>query len=1401
MRPWRHSSSTAAVLAEARRTLPPGSLELACHAAVPVALDPGFVHMLRVNFFLDPPPGLPYEAEAEFLLSPLVRELGDGLYEVPPELRVDLLEGLVARYGTARLTRVAILLEQYTDRSPAWHAQPELEHAQMLTALALADAPAANAWLAEAEAEAGRSTDLGREWFVAMRRRLQDTASAGTITQTIDEALATLDSGPDKRSTLNRLGELALLPGTDVLRICRALSAHTSSTQRTAPMAAAILQSITELVPPPVREETIDTGSEIVTSQPSLSDLFAIEAEEGDWQPAGLAPIAISPARRVLHLQHGAGNILVHGNSARARRELLRTAVLSLAARVPSTQLNLLLVDLCKQPAFDGVESLPHVGGSVRLHRMDKAELNALGRLLLDEIRRRARQPKDAPWLTIVVATDDNFDSLHIDAPALAEALTMVVGWRRCSAIVARRPSSAPVRSLPYSTLLQLESDAGCWAVRMVRGSLVSEPYLVASASHRVPSAGQGWDEILASRTPAVTVAQTLVDSLSGQAAAARILLPAVAEPPLISELAGHVTDDAGFVAEVPVGWRLRKVERERSPLLVNIRSGVQIIGGDEAVRAAASLIAMIGYTFQPERLRMIYINGAGSGTSSIKWLPHLTEIDISHVTPGQREAAVAAAVRKVPLDAFVLVILDGSPHWYHDVERAVRQRGTGGAGLLYVGSKPVRDNDLFPTTLRQDATGTWVSPHGPFIPVSQPSTSGRPAPDSLHAALNDLGNQTYTPPVKELLPGLITSLTSRRGEERAEAVSTLTALLKHDPAGAATVRNLALACVETFDREVVSSVAAALTEAAGLAVPNLSSGTYPAALLSALYEAARTFEQARHLSAAQVLYERVLRERQEILGPLHDDSLESLENLARLHLDEGRAAAAIAAFDDARMRRTQRHGIAHHAAVLVTHRLIDAYVSAGRLNEAVQVLEDSLAGMRSRLSPDDRNLLGIQLRLAELHLDSGAAQAAIREFEEAAWRLSNSYGDDDPGTLSAVRGLADAFQLTDQTDQAIVRYRQLLSSKTWLSQTHGTTVLQVRRDLAFCYQASSLTAEAVAQWEQICAESEAQLGPYHPEVWRAQTGLVNSYMAASRWDDAIVVLRRRCETQEQALGRDHPDVARTHNDLGTAYRRSGQLDAATAHFVEALIAHARIQGDDDPETLSARALLAGTHEDNGELEAAIHHRVQLMDYHERHSGSRHPATLEACRRLARTYLAASRLREALGLLTRVHTDAVEMFGEDAPATWQVRSELADAFSRAGRHPQARRLAARVVAGSRRMLGDEHPDTLDRREKLALIHHASGDFPRAASLLRQILVSRNRVLGDDHAQTIQTRHRLALALHAAGEVQSARSHFRRALADSERALGADAPLTVALHDSWRTVVWPGPRGDQPASGS
>ncbi len=102
---------------------------LAWHAAFPLYLTAELLNLIHANFLGGE--GIPWHAEADFLLSPLCRPAGPGLYRVDPVVREVLLLELVRNMPrpAERLLRLADFLLAYVERHPDPAGGPELARA------------------------------------------------------------------------------------------------------------------------------------------------------------------------------------------------------------------------------------------------------------------------------------------------------------------------------------------------------------------------------------------------------------------------------------------------------------------------------------------------------------------------------------------------------------------------------------------------------------------------------------------------------------------------------------------------------------------------------------------------------------------------------------------------------------------------------------------------------------------------------------------------------------------------------------------------------------------------------------------------------------------------------------------------------------------------------------------------------------------------------------------------------------------------------------------------------------------------------------------------------------------------------------------------------------------------
>ena len=187
-----HSKSALRYIKSFEQKYGEESLQLACHAALPVVINADLVHLLRINFFLDQPKSLTYTSEADLLLSSLCHDIGDGLYEIAPNIRNVLLQRMVREHSQERIHDLATLLWQYNERYAPWTDRPELERAQQLTALNFLDPLKAKQWLAEAEISMGSASFVEREWFVAMRREINSLEDNLELSEPIIEIAKTV---------------------------------------------------------------------------------------------------------------------------------------------------------------------------------------------------------------------------------------------------------------------------------------------------------------------------------------------------------------------------------------------------------------------------------------------------------------------------------------------------------------------------------------------------------------------------------------------------------------------------------------------------------------------------------------------------------------------------------------------------------------------------------------------------------------------------------------------------------------------------------------------------------------------------------------------------------------------------------------------------------------------------------------------------------------------------------------------------------------------------------------------------------------------------------------------------------------------------------------------------------
>jgi tetratricopeptide (TPR) repeat protein len=217
------------------------------------------------------------------------------------------------------------------------------------------------------------------------------------------------------------------------------------------------------------------------------------------------------------------------------------------------------------------------------------------------------------------------------------------------------------------------------------------------------------------------------------------------------------------------------------------------------------------------------------------------------------------------------------------------------------------------------------------------------------------------------------------------------------------------------------------------------------------------------------------------------------------------------------------------------------AYRAAGRTGEAITLHEQTLAAYERVLGPDHPSTLTSRDNLGLAYQDAGRTAEAITLHEQTLTACERVLGPDHLSTLASRNNLALAYQDAGRTAEAITLHEQTLTAcERVLGPDHPNT-LQSRNNLAAAYQEAGHTGEAISLHEQVLAARERVLGPDHPDTLTSRGNLALAYQDAGRTAEAVPLYERNLAARERVLGPDHPHTLQSRNNLAIAYRAAGR--------------------------------------------------------------------------------------------------------------------------------------------------------------------------------------------------------------------------------------------------------------------
>jgi CHAT domain-containing protein/Tfp pilus assembly protein PilF len=478
--------------------------------------------------------------------------------------------------------------------------------------------------------------------------------------------------------------------------------------------------------------------------------------------------------------------------------------------------------------------------------------------------------------------------------------------------------------------------------------------------------------------------------------------------------------------------------------------------------------------------------------------------------------------------------------------------------------------------------------------------------------------------------------------------------------------------------------------------------------------------ENEGKLREAIAAAEKMLTIERGVFGDVHEDVVDSLKRLARMH------------------------------------ERMDDFASAKKARQEVLSLQIKLHGEK------DWQATNARLDLSDTEMFSKLDMAARRELREA-----------NELTTKAV-----ASYRTGKYQEGAEYAKDALEIQLRILGEQNRNTARTLNNLGLLLQNQGNYVGARLYYEQALAIQKKILGDSHPDTAMSLNNLGGSLQKQGDYAGARPYFEQALAIRKKVLGDNHLDTAASLNNLGSLLYRRGDYAGARPYFEQALAIKKKVLGDNHPDTALSLNNLGLLLHSQGDYAGARPYYDQALAIRKKVFGDNHPDTAISLNNLGLLLYRQGDYAGARPYYEQALAIYKKVLGDNHPDTATSVNNLGALLNDQGDYAGARLYYEQALAIKKKVLGDNHPDTALSLNNLGLLLDSQGDFTGARTYYDQALAIYKKVLGDNHPETAASLGNLGFLLSSQGDYAGARPYYDQALTIRKKVLGDNHPDTA-----------------------